>query len=275
MPRSALAGSGYSFDSSGGSVITGGGTVATVRASTQADIAALAGGAPSVVDGVALNALDIVLVSRQLNQTQNGIYRVDVVGAGANGTWTRAPAYDTGPELDALGLVYVREGVIDADRVYGNATDPPIALGVTNIVFNPLLEESVYVGIAGENLTTADVVRFDRSGGGTAGRVLRAQANATDFDIIGVVVSSALTGNTVQVYTAGSIPVTFSGGAPPATSNGVRVYLDPVAPGRGTTTLPVAPGQAVVKVGQLTGANGVTTTPRVLLSMDVVATLLP
>ena len=274
MPKSTYGGSGYSFDASGGSVVTGAGTVATVRVSTQADVVALVGGAPGVVDGVALNALDLVLVSRQLNQTTNGIYRVDVAGGGANGTWTRAPAFDTGTEMEALALVYVREGTIDADRIYGNATDPPITLGVTNIVFNPLLDESVYVGVAGENLTTGDVVRFDRSGGASAGRVFRALANATDFDIIGVVVSSSLTGNAVQVYTAGSIPVSLTGPVVPASSNGVRVYLDPVTLGRGTMTLPVLPGQAVMKIGQLTGANGATSTPRVLLSMDFVAILL-
>lgn len=57
--------------------------------------------------------------------------------------------------------------------------------------------------------------------------------------------------------------------APLATDNGKRVYLS-TTPGVATVT-PTGTGNALVLVGLLQGADGVTTTPDVLLQFQVVA----
>jgi hypothetical protein len=71
----------------------------------------LSGGAPSVVDGVSLAINDRILVNGQSATSQNGIYKVSVVGTGANGTWVRPYDTDETGELLAGMLVMVTEGL--------------------------------------------------------------------------------------------------------------------------------------------------------------------
>ncbi len=51
--------------------------------------ATLSGGAPATVDNVSLSASDQVLVTEQSTASQNGIYYVQTLGNGSNGTWLR------------------------------------------------------------------------------------------------------------------------------------------------------------------------------------------
>lgn len=61
---------------------------------------------PSTIDGVELEAGDRVLVKNQENQTENGIYRVDVGGE----TWSRAPFYETAEYINLGDIVQVENG---------------------------------------------------------------------------------------------------------------------------------------------------------------------
>ena len=135
MARSTTPQSGYSFEAAAGSIATGEGVTANVRVATTGDIADLAAGAPDPLDGVALAVGDIVFVKDQAAPTTNGIYTVDVVGGGANGEWSRTPLFASAAGLEALALVWVREGTLWGDTLWGNTTDAPITLGVTNITF--------------------------------------------------------------------------------------------------------------------------------------------
>jgi hypothetical protein len=122
----------------------------------------------------------------------------------------------------------------------------------------------VYTGTAGEALALGEALRFDTTG--TPGEILKAQATSLPAaDAIGVAKAGVASGASVTVYTVGNVSVLF-GSAPAAASNGSRVYLDPSTSGRATLTLPTGSGESVVLLGRLTGANGVTTTPTVLLS---------
>jgi hypothetical protein len=95
----------------------------------------LSGGAPSQVDGVNLSINDRVLVTGQSNAAQNGIYEVDTVGSGSNGTWTRSSDTNTTGELLAGTIVMVTEGLIYADTQWKLVTDDPIVIGTSELIF--------------------------------------------------------------------------------------------------------------------------------------------
>ena len=95
----------------------------------------LSGGAPSQVDGVNLSLDDRVLVIGQTTQSQNGIYFVDVLGTGSNGTWVRTGDTDLTGELLAGTIVMVTEGVVYHDTQWKLTTDNPIVIGTTALVF--------------------------------------------------------------------------------------------------------------------------------------------
>jgi hypothetical protein len=77
-----------------------------VRVLTDSNIS-LTGGAPSTVDGVNLVADNRVLVKGQNTASQNGIYIVDVVGTGSNGTWIRAVDANQTGEIQEIGRAHV------------------------------------------------------------------------------------------------------------------------------------------------------------------------
>jgi hypothetical protein len=95
----------------------------------------LSGGAPSQVDGVNLSLNDRVLVIGQTNKAQNGIYDVDTVGSGSDGTWVRSGDTNTTGELLAGTIVMVTEGVAYADTQWKLITNDPITIGVSELVF--------------------------------------------------------------------------------------------------------------------------------------------
>lgn len=151
--------------------------------------------------------------------------------------------------------------------VGGGVTATDAGGGVATITIPGGSTEStslVFTATAGEDLSLGVPVRFDTTG--TPGELLRAQATSLPTaDAIGVVKATVATGATATVYTAGNVAALFAS-APAASANGSRVYLDPTTAGRATLTLPTGSGESVVLLGRLTGANGSTTTPTVLLS---------
>jgi hypothetical protein len=116
-------------------ILNGGGSKAPVRAATTANIATLAGGAPSTLDGVTLAANDRILVKDQSTGSQNGIYIVTTLGSGANGTWTRATDADGVGEIFAGMMVVVTEGTVNADTEWELTTNGAITIGTTALAF--------------------------------------------------------------------------------------------------------------------------------------------
>lgn len=111
---------------------------ATVDSVTTANVADLAAGAPSSVNGVNLSQNMDVLVQAQSSQSSNGIYNVDTVGSGANGAWTRAGERDAANELPVGMLVFVRGGAF-AGRLFKLKTFAG-NLGTDPIIFDEHLE---------------------------------------------------------------------------------------------------------------------------------------
>ena len=130
----------------------------TSRAITTTNIT-LSGSAPAVVDGVSLALNDRVLVTGQSTGSENGIYSVTTVGAGANGTWARSSDADGAGELNAGSITMVTEGTTYADTQWKLTTDDPITIGSTALTFvrNGAAAYGTFA-VAGQNSIVADAV---------------------------------------------------------------------------------------------------------------------
>ena len=105
-----------------------------VRVITLSDVT-LSGGAPATVDGVNLSTGNRVLVAGQSTGSQNGLYEVETVGAGNNGTWIRSSDGNATGEIEAGMIVMVTEGDIYKDTQWKLTTNDPIVIGTTPLVF--------------------------------------------------------------------------------------------------------------------------------------------
>lgn len=105
-----------------------------VRVATTANIANLSGGAPSTIDGVSLSANDRILVKNQSSAAQNGIYIVQTVGSGSNGTWVRSSDADTAAKIRGAA-VFVSDGSTNGGYRYVLNTTGTITLGTTPLTF--------------------------------------------------------------------------------------------------------------------------------------------
>ena len=95
----------------------------------------LTGGAPALVDGVSLQAGDRVLVNGQNTGSQNGLYRVSILGTGSNGTWVRSSDGNETGEIQPGMVVMVTEGNTYADTPWKLITNGVITVGVTALMF--------------------------------------------------------------------------------------------------------------------------------------------
>ncbi len=127
--------------------------------------------------------------------------------------------------------------------------------------------------VAGEALNAGEVVYIDSTGSARKAETSSA-INPARFYTAGVVKSSVVALNPVQIYAnvMTKVPVRSSATLV-AADNGSPVFLNSAVPGEITLSLPPA-GNAVVRVGILVGADGVTTTPDVLLQLQLVSVLM-
>ena len=167
----------------------------------------LAGGAPNQVDGINLTVNDRVLVTGQSDAKQNGLYYVENLGTGANGTWLRTSDGNETGEIEAGMIVMVTEGTTYADTQWKLITDNPIVIGVTELIFtqnysaNSISAGSSNVSIianANVNISsngTANVVAVSNTGAYVTG-VVSATGNITGNYVLGN--GSQLTGISVS-----------------------------------------------------------------------------
>lgn len=97
-----------------------------VRVATTAGISLIG---LQTIDGVLVVSGDRVLVKNQSVQTQNGIYVADT------GPWRRARDFSRNNDVREGTQVYVTDGTLYHATGWYVATDNPIAIGVTNIIF--------------------------------------------------------------------------------------------------------------------------------------------
>lgn len=104
------------------------------RVLTASDIT-LSGGAPNSVDNVDLSAGNRILVIGQTNKAQNGIYVVETLGTGSNGTWVRSTDGNEDGEIEAGMIVMVTEGTVYKDTQWKLITNDPIVIGTSELIF--------------------------------------------------------------------------------------------------------------------------------------------
>lgn len=95
----------------------------------------LSGGAPSTVDGVNLNTGDRILVKGQSSAAQNGLYVVQTLGTGSDGTWVRSVDANTNGEIRSGMVVMITDGNTYADTPWKLVTNGAIDIGVTELTF--------------------------------------------------------------------------------------------------------------------------------------------
>jgi phage-related tail fiber protein len=81
------------------------------------------------IDGTGVNDGDRVLAKNQTDPTENGIYIASM------GMWDRAPDASDGDRLSASAIVFVQEGVSQADTAWQLTTNNPIVVGTTALAF--------------------------------------------------------------------------------------------------------------------------------------------
>lgn len=117
--------------------------------------------APNTLDGVALAALDRLLLKDQSTAAQDGIWVVTTLGSGANGVWDRATDFDADAEVTSGAFTFVEEGTVNDNTGWTLQTNNPIIIG----------------GASGTALVWA---QFSGAGSITAGTGLTKTGNSLD-----------------------------------------------------------------------------------------------
>lgn len=93
------------------------------------------GSAPDNADGVTLVVGDRVALTGQTTPAQNGIYTVQTLGTGVDGTWIRATDADSSAEVTQGMTFDVSQGAIYGGTTWLLVTPDPIVLNTTSLSF--------------------------------------------------------------------------------------------------------------------------------------------
>jgi hypothetical protein len=145
-----------------------------------------AGGAPATVDGVGLVLNARVLVKDQGSAQYNGIYVVDDVGTGADGTWSRAPDFATSTDvIDGVTCV-VNHGNTYTMRMFELVTTDPVILGTTPLAWSLLST----IGLPTQKLISTIPIVLNQSTSLTSFQAVGHYAvNPNDFVVAGTTLS--------------------------------------------------------------------------------------
>jgi hypothetical protein len=130
--------------------------------------------------------------------------------------------------------------------------------------------DQTFTAVAAEALGVGDLVSFIQSGDG-AGKVQKANSSAAKSSVVGVCITAVNAGQTATVQTDGETNVNLDS-APLSSQNGNKVYIGSTD-GQGTLTIRTQTGNSVVEVGFIRGANGITSSPSVLIKLRFVINL--
>ncbi|MCP4077654.1 MAG: hypothetical protein GY744_15890, partial [Gammaproteobacteria bacterium] len=186
------------------------------------------------IDSVTLAAGNRVLLKDQTIPTENGIYVFDT----STTPLIRASDFDEDAEVVAGSAVIVTEGMVNSDTCWIVATNDPITIGVTDIVFGPLpLVAGNNYGIfpiwAEENGSIANNQLEWSFGNGATGDIgitlpIDAQIFAVTYQA-----DNAGTNSEISVEVNGVFATTTG---PQSTNSGINVL---------TTSIPVSAGDVI------------------------------
>jgi hypothetical protein len=214
-----------------------------VRVITLTDIT-LSGGAPVEVDGVSLIVGNLILVAGQSTGSQNGLYQVQTLGTGSNGTWVRTADGNQDGEIEAGMIVMVTEGVVYKDTQWKLITNDPIIIDTTPLVFeqnSAFAFGNIYAnGTAVLANTVGDAVTF--TAGDNIAIVGNAAAKSITFAVTGISLNSISNGtsNVTVVSSGGNVTVGVAGNeVAEFNTNGLAVTGDITGNGAGLTGINV------------------------------------
>ena len=115
---------------------------AVVKVAVDVDVTL--NGAPDAPYSVSLATNDVVLCYGQTDPAENGLYKVDTVGTGGDGVWTRPTSRDSAAELP-LGMLVYDQRTTNLFKLVQAAT----TLGTDDVIFEPH-EEGVTASNSGE-----------------------------------------------------------------------------------------------------------------------------
>jgi hypothetical protein len=173
---------------------------------------------PRDVDGVALATNDRVLYA--VAGTSAGIYKVDTVGTGSNGVWSRVADMDESYELVAQRFIPVSEGTTYADTIWQLTTNDTMTLGATSLTF-------ALIGVPYTSVTQFPTDRVaGRDTAGTGALEALTVGGGLEFTGSGGIQRSALTGDVTA--SAGSNTTDIASGVVGTTeiANGSVAYAD-------------------------------------------------
>jgi len=139
----------------------------------------LSGGTPATVDGVNLQVGDRVLVVAQTNSAQNGVYFVETLGSGSNGTWTRALDFNSNSNITSGIILNTTEGDTYSSKLWRLTTPDPITIGTTDLTFVANLQNSnIYVKDIAVSTSSTIVDSFTATGTTSVRWVISARDNS-------------------------------------------------------------------------------------------------
>lgn len=195
----------------------------SVKVATTGSNITLSGGAPSTLDGISLSVNDRILVKDQTAPAQNGIYIVQTLGTGANGTWVRSADADTIDEI-ASAIVAVDSGATYGGFTYDNDLKITDTLGTTNLTWNRVVDDgysmnigttAVQIGRASGALTLAGITLSAPTFTGTITTSLTTAGYVTTTagGVLGSVATIPNAGLTNSSITIGSTSISLGGTA--------------------------------------------------------------
>lgn len=106
------------------------------------------------IDGNTPSVNDRVLIKNQVDQTQNGIYTVTIVGSGISAfVLTRATDFDESTNIDPGDATFITSGSILSVTTWQMITAGSITVGTSNLVFAQIAGIGTYTAGTGLTLT--------------------------------------------------------------------------------------------------------------------------
>lgn len=209
------------------------------------------------IDGVLQVVGNRVLVKDQVDQLQNGIYVVSVVGdASTNWIMTRATDYDQPLEIVQYGVVLADQGFVSAGLLYQESGAGPFFIGTTPITFILYSTLSGLTGVASAQGTADQILVNDTSGMPIAGTLIftlpqnisaSSSPTFTELTLTAGLSASGLVESTGNSLISGSSQGGFNGSLvlwPTTSSSGSLTLVTPSNAGDFANTLSNAPTTA-------------------------------